>query len=375
MNLLPNTRDWCYYEFGRLSFSFNPTMDALRFDPATKGLGVEKIPIPEIQNDDDVIVEVAYSGLCGTDLHIFKGEFPSSKVKYTPGHEYSGIVRAVGSEVKNVKVGDRVACDPQRWCTTCKYCFTARYHHCVEGGVENATGIRHDGGFAQFSRIRSRVVHKLPDNISLKQGALAEPISCVIWGLDRGFLPAPIGTQILLTGAGIIGNIWTAVLHHLGHRNVTVVEPSEIRRELNKRMDTGYTVISPDELTQRVKNENYAADVAVDCSGNPRAIEQALSTLTYQGKLQIFGVAPPQARVSISPYEIFRKELTIVGSIINPWSFPRALGIMEAMSDRYLDYHKLGIEVFKLKDYQKALAVLDNSTAAKVVFAINPNLE
>ncbi|KAF6200113.1 hypothetical protein GE061_006414 [Apolygus lucorum] len=350
-------------------------MEALRFDPTTKALSVEKIPIPKIEAPDEVIVEVAYAGLCGTDLHIFKGEFPASKVKLTPGHEYSGIVRAVGSDVKNVKVGDHVSCDPQRWCTTCKYCLTAKYHHCVEGGVANATGNGHDGGFAQFSKVRSRVVHKLPDNISLKQGVLTEPISCVIWGLERGFLPAPIGSEILLTGAGIIGNLWTAVLHHLGHRRVTIVEPSDIRRELNKRLDTGYKVVSPDELTQMVNNENYEANIAIDCSGNTRAIEQALNALTFQGKLQIFGVAPPQARVSISPYEIFRKELTIVGSIVNPWSYPGALGIMEAMGDRYLDYHKLGIEVFKLKDYQKALAVLDSTSVSKVVFAINPNLE
>ncbi|BES99346.1 Sorbitol dehydrogenase [Nesidiocoris tenuis] len=350
-------------------------MEALRFDPKTKELTFEKIPVPKIENDDDVIVEVAYCGICGTDLHILKGEFPSSPVKYTPGHEYSGIVRAIGSAVTNVKVGDRVSCDPQRWCTTCDYCRTARYHHCVEGGVENATGIRHDGGFAQFSKVKSRVVYKLPDNISLKQGALTEPISCIIWGLNRSFLPAPIGAKILLTGAGIIGNLWSAVLHHLGYRSVIVVEPSDARRKLNQRMGTGFEVMTPDELNLKIKNENYAADIAIDCSGNAKAIEQAIAALNYQGKLQIFGVAPPQARISISPFDIFRKELTVVGSIINPWSFPPALGIMEAMGDRYLDYYKLGIEEFKMKDVQKALGVLEKATAAKAVFAINSNLE
>jgi len=352
------------------------TMSALRFNPASQQLSlVPSASPPPISQPDHVVIEVAFAGLCGTDIHIIQGEFPCSKCEFTLGHEFSGIVREVGDEVSHVVPGDRVAVDPQSYCNTCAMCTSGRYHLCPVGGVNNATGIHTDGGWAKWCRVSARQVHKLPHNITLQQGALCEPISCIMWGVERCTPSLRVGREILIMGAGIIGNLWSIVLHHLGHRSVTIVEPSPTRRGINKTLGLGFSVLSPDEFELKVKGGEVEFDLAIDCSGNGRAVEGAFSALRSGGTLCIFGVAHPSTRISLSPFEIFKKEITIVGTIINPFSFQKAVGIMEAMDPKYLDFEKLGIRKYSLKEYERALEDLKSGNISKVCFTINPQLE
>ncbi|XP_014273645.1 uncharacterized protein [Halyomorpha halys] len=348
-------------------------MEALQFDPQKKVLSLIQHEKPKITSDDELIVEVAYAGLCGTDIHIIGGEFPCSKTPVILGHEFSGIVREAGPGVDHVRVGDKVVIDPQSWCTTCEYCTTARYHLCTNGGVDFATGICLNGGWAKYSKVRARQVYKIPDGLTLKQGALGEPISCVVWGLERGVSDVPVGAKVLITGAGIIGNIWCAILYHLGHRKVTVVEPMEARRIINKGLGTGFECLDPAELKKKYSSEEF--DLAIECSGNAAATEQALASLRASGKLCIFGVAAPHSKITISPFEIYKKELTIIGSNINPFSMKKALDLMEAMDKKFLDFEKLGVKEYKLNEYETGLEMLRKGSIAKVMFQVNTKLE
>uniref|UniRef100_A0A023FA93 Putative sorbitol dehydrogenase n=1 Tax=Triatoma infestans TaxID=30076 RepID=A0A023FA93_TRIIF len=350
-------------------------MEALQLDPQTGVLSLVRKEIPVVSRPDQVVVQVAYSGFCGTDLHIIQREFPSSDQPFTQGHEFSGLVHQIGSNVTHVRVGDKVAVDPQNWCTTCEFCATGRYHLCELGGVSMATGIKFDGGWAEYALVLARQVYKLPNGISLKQGALCEPVSCVVRGIERASLKPPGFQSILIIGAGIIGNLWCAVLHHMGHREVTVVEPQRTRLELNRKLDTGYTCYTPEELRNAVDMDGHSWDLVIDCSGNGRAIEEAINAVRDGGTLCMFGVTPPSTKIRLSPYDVYKKELTICGSNINPFCFPRAVRLVAAMGERYLDYKKLGVSEFLLKDYAKGISILENGSSAKVMFAVNTTLD
>nr|BAN21280.1 alcohol dehydrogenase [Riptortus pedestris] len=227
-------------------------MEAIQFDPFKKALHFQNVPKPRVTSEDELIVEVAYCGICGTDLHIITGEFPlENKKPVVLGHEFSGIVREVGPAVTHVKPGDRVVIDPQSWCTTCKFCTNGKYTLCERGGVTQATGIGLDGGWGKFAKVRSRQVYKLSSELTLRQGILCEPISCIVWGVERVLTNIPVGSDVLITGAGIIGNLWSSVLHQMGFRKVTVVEPSPERRQINQNLGLGYNVLSPEGLSQK----------------------------------------------------------------------------------------------------------------------------
>ncbi|KAK9504873.1 hypothetical protein O3M35_009047 [Rhynocoris fuscipes] len=238
-----------------------------------------------------------------------------------------------------------------------------------------ATGTRFDGGFAEYALVRARQVYKLPNSVSLKLGALSEPISCIIRGIERADLQPPGFQSILIIGAGIIGNLWSAVLHHMGHRDVTIVEPQKIRIDMNKKIETGYKCYTPEEFRKAIELDGHSWDLAIDCSGNSRAIEEAVHALRFGGTLVMFGVAPPTATIRLSPFDIYKKELKICGSNINPFCMPRAVKLIEAMGERYLSYERLGIKEFQLREYTKGMEMLASSNIAKLMFAINPALD
>jgi len=356
---------------GEKRFS-KPEMEALQFDPRKKTLSLVKTDLPAIVEKYEVIVKVVYAGVCGTDLHILEGSFPCRDRPFIPGHEFCGVASSIGSEVKHIKRGDRVVVDPSSGCGTCSYCTAGQYHLCPSGSINTLIGIFTNGGWAQFCKVPARQVHRIPDCITFQQALLCEPLSCVCHGWDR-LAPLPIGSTVLVTGAGIIGNLWTSLLHHSGHRKVLVSEPIPARRQLNQQLNTGYRCHSPEEVKAlKVVSPGWGVDVCVDCSGDGLAIEDGLSLLHPGGRLCIFGVAAPDTRIRISPYEIFRKELTIVGVLVNQFSFSKALGLIEAMGSRYLDYEMLGIKVFSLDQYQDALLELKKGSICKAVFKLSP---
>uniref|UniRef100_A0A1B6FK96 Enoyl reductase (ER) domain-containing protein n=1 Tax=Cuerna arida TaxID=1464854 RepID=A0A1B6FK96_9HEMI len=357
---------------GEKRFS-KPEMEALQFDPRKKTLSLTKTELPAIIDKHEVIVRVTYAGVCGTDLHIMDGSFPCRGDRaFILGHEFCGVASSIGAEVKHIKRGDRVAVDPQSSCGTCCYCTSGRYHQCPSGGLNTTLGIFNNGGWAQFCKVPAKQVYQLPESITFQQAVLSEPLSCVCHAWDL-VSPLPIGTSVLVCGAGIIGNLWTCVLHHTGHRSVTVSEPSLVRRTFNERLNTGFKCCSPEELKAlKASNPQWGVDLCVDCSGNGRAIEEAVSLLNPCGKLCIFGVASPNEKISIAPFEIFRKELTIFGVTINQFSFQKALSLIQAMGSSYLDYEKLGIQVFPLEKYQEAFDALRKGLISKAIFKLTP---
>ena len=203
-------------------------------------------------------------------------------------------------------------------------------------------------------------------------------MSCIVRGWDRlQQVNAPKeNSKILILGAGIIGNLWMSLLHHKGFRDVIVSELSPIRQQLAKKLDTGFKIVGPEELAQfmpqtRLEAELEGIDVIIDCTGSAKALEQALFYVARGATILIFGCAPVGQKMGICPEEIFAKELTILGTQIDPFTYGRAVALAKNMGSRYLDLARLGIEVFQLGQFQEAIGILKQGKVSKVMFKLN----
>ena len=188
-------------------------------------------------------------------------------------------------------------------------------------------------------------------------------------------------SKILVCGAGIISLLWSTLLHFKGFRNIVISEISEKRRNMATSLNLGFKVALPDYLVNQQReairngDDDWGFDVIVDCTGVPKAVEQAFTWLRRGAKFIIFGCCPKESKIQLNPFDIFNKELKIIGSLINPFTFPTAIKLVEDMADTYLDFEKLGIKLYPLQEYSSALSALKEGSVSKAMFIINPNLE
>jgi len=344
-----------------------------------KQLSVVTKPIPKISNPNDVLIKVSYSGVCGTDLHILSGEFPASEKAVTLGHEFCGTVEAVGESVCHVKVSDRVVVNPNDNCHVCIFCSNGQPHFCKSGGIRSTTGIWKNGGWARYARVAGVLVHKVPQELQMAKAVFTEPYSCIARGwTNLGEMKAD--AKVLVCGAGIIGLLWSALLHFKGYREFAVTEVSEGRQQLAANMNLGLKVVHPEHMmnlyreAKRTEDSEWGFDVIIDCTGAPAAIEQAFQWLRRGGKFLLFGCCPQESEIKLNPFEIYYKELKIIGSLINPYTFPKALSLVKDMSS-YLDYDKLGVKTYQLQDYPEALDALKSGRISKAVFQVDHEAE
>jgi len=268
----------------------------------------------------EVLVEVGACGICGTDLHIVAGEFPPTPYPIVPGHEFAGRVVAVGSDVfPGINEGDRVAVDPSLFCGHCGPCRAGHGNLCANWG---ATGDTDDGAFAQYVSVPARTVFPLPDELTFQQGALVEPLSCAVHGMRR--LGPWLGDSVLVVGAGTMGLLLEQLLVQGGARRVVVVDRNRARLPLAEQLGAHAVAADVAEL------DGERFDVAVDVTGVAPAIESAFEALERGGRFMLFGVAPQEARISLSPFRIYNDEITIVGSMAVLNSYGAALDLMTA---------------------------------------------
>ena len=157
-------------------------------------------------------------------------------------------------------------------------------------------------------------------------------------------------------------------------RRVTVSEPAQGRRSITEGLETGFTITEPGSLAERMSGVNAELagfDMIIECSGYPPALEQALAWTKRGATIMIFGCAPPGMSVSLCPEDVFRKELTILGALINPSTYARAVQLAANLGPRYLEYDKLGVATFDVANYEEAIQQLKKGQIAKAVFKMN----
>ncbi|HSV30599.1 MAG TPA: zinc-dependent alcohol dehydrogenase family protein [Atribacteraceae bacterium] len=268
-------------------------------------IGEVDVPIPA---SDEVLIQVKAAGFCGTDLHILKGEYFSSFPIVT-GHEFSGEVADVGKEVVGFQPGDRVAADPNIFCDRCYYCKINKHIHCENLRV---VGVTQGGAFAEYVAVPEKAVYHLPDSTSYREGAMAEPLACVVYGVQRA-KPRP-GSKILIFGAGPIGLLMLALLRMSGAAQAVAVDISRAKLAMAAELGAETVVAdgSEEETLRQLSSRGY--DLVVDATGLPAVMERALPLVEPDGTFLVFGVAPIGASMRLEPYDIFRRDLRIIGS-------------------------------------------------------------
>lgn len=302
-----------------------------------------------------VIVQVEACGVCGTDLHIAAGEFPPTPYPIVPGHEFAGSIVAIGPGAAGIRMGDRVAVDPSIFCRYCGFCRVGKGNLCENW---NATGDTVDGGFAQYVAVAAANCYQLPEQLSFRQGALIEPLSCAVHGLHR-LAPQP-GDRALVVGAGTMGLLLVQLLARTGATEVAVVDTNAARLPLATRMSATATGTSLAEVADAAAR---GFDLVVDATGVAPAIESALGVVKRGGKFLVFGVAAGDASVAVSPFQIYNDEITVLGSMAVLNSFQPALDLLAtgAVAADPLLSHALPLE-----SYPEALDTVRRGEGVKV---------
>ncbi len=272
---------------------------------------LREVPVPA-PGPSDVLIRVERCGLCGTDIHIFKGHYSADKLPLIPGHEFSGHVAAVGSEVKNLQIGQPATADINLGCGQCFYCRKNEILHC-RAMVQ--LGIHVDGGLAEYVRVPARHVVPVPDGTPVELAALAEPVSCIVRAVKRSRLR--LGESVLILGAGPIGNLHLQLARQCGAAPIIVSEPNPGRAAWARASGADLVVEDPATLREQVLalTDGRGADLVIESVGVPALYEQAFELVRPGGRVLAFGLAEPGAQAHYEPFQVVLKELGLQGSV------------------------------------------------------------
>ena len=312
-------------------------MRAARF--YTQGdIRVEDVDVPSLKAPDDVLVEIAYCGICGTDLHEYlmgpivtpvdPHPLTGVTLPQTLGHEFSARVAEVGPDVHDVRPGDRVAIMPAIVCGRCHFCRRGQGHLCIRFAC---TGLSAEtGGLAQFAVLKEYQLAVLPDTVSDLEGAVIEPACVAAYGVDRAGVTG--GDVVLVTGAGPIGVLSAMYASAVGAATVVIAEPNPNRAALAAAMDIG-PVVDPtaDGFPELVADltGGLGVDLAIECSGTTPGLATCVTQTRRRGSIVQTGLHTKPA--TIDAMALSEKDLTLFGSWcywITDW--PRIIRLVAA---------------------------------------------
>lgn len=312
---------------------------------------------------DEVVIEVDLAGVCGTDVHLHHGEFGPT-YPLTPGHELTGRVVRRGAAVRSVEIGDRVVADNTVSCGTCSSCRRGRPAFCAR---LLAHGVNAPGAFAESVIMPAERCFRV-NGLDPDVAVLAEPAACVIHGLD--VLGAQPGAHALVFGAGPTGLLMAQLLgRNAGAERVVVAAPSAHKLELAAAHGADLTVELQRDRPEAARetllaDEPEGYDIVIDATGATSVLEQTIGLTRTGGTVMVYGMASEQAVWPVSPYEIFRRELTIKGSFAQQYSFDRAIA---ALRSGTIDTTGIITHRFGLDEYAEALAAVSDSACVKAV--------
>jgi threonine dehydrogenase-like Zn-dependent dehydrogenase len=310
-------------------------------------VSLEQVDIPFLKRDDELLIEIKACGICGTDLKIIEGGHPANDNTIL-GHEFTGIIKEKGEDIKDLKIGDKVVIDPNEKCGYCVNCRRGFSNLCEYMALGTTFGIFQNGGFAEYCAVPRNSVFKLPYDIDINAAALVEPLSCAIHCHNLADIKE--SDNIAIIGAGPMGLIIESVIRKHPIKNLIVVELDDWRRE--KALDIGADfVINP--RSQNTKNEimrithEHGADVIVDAVGLAETFEMALSFWAPGARLVCFG-QDYRAEAKIRPNDIVRYQRMIIGSYIGyPKDF---LDAIDLIANEVIDVNKLITITVSLRD-------------------------
>jgi D-arabinitol dehydrogenase (NADP+) len=305
----------------------------------------------------EVLIKVMASGICGTDIHIFRGEYLGS-YPVVPGHEFSGVVEKVGAGVTRFAVGDRVAVEPNIACDNCPSCLSNRHNFCLNW---SGVGVTRPGGMAQYAVAPEKAVFSI-GSLSFEEGAFMEPLSCVLHGLERARIPAAANVAII--GAGPIGILLLKSARALGAAVLTTAERNPARLAFAGACGADMCLPSFEDL----KPDYY--DVVIDATGSPPVMGKTIHYARPGGTVLLFGVPPSNSRMEVEPFIIFRKGLTVLSSYTSVRNSFQAVSLMSSgrIPVRDIISHRLA-----LTDFQKGIETIEGGADNVKKVLIMPN--
>ena len=292
--------------------------------------------------DKEVVIRVHASGICHTDIDILHGRYGSSTFPLVPGHEYAGEITSVGNGVKNFKEGQRVVVDPNIHCGECRACKKGLTNLCDKLG---AYGVTQHGGFAEYSVVHQDNIVLMSDDLSYGVAALAEPVGCVLNGLDA--IDTETIDNALIFGAGPIGMLMALSLRTKGVEDITMADIDESRLVLAESFGLKALAAGSGDLEKLEKS----VDLAADATGVPKVAEGLINYAANGGNVLFFGVCPPGETISVSPHDVFRRQIRMAGTHSLNHNIPQALKAIEDIGpdvERLISHR---VELDEIKSY------------------------
>ena len=304
-----------------------------------------------------LLIKVMASGVCGTDIHILRGEY-LGEYPVIPGHEFAGVVEQVGEGVSRFKPGDRVAVEPNIACDNCANCLNNRQNFCLNW---QAVGVTLPGAMAQYVVVPEKAAFSIGD-LAFEQGAFMEPLSCVLHGVER--LNPHVADQVLLLGAGPIGCLLLQTLRLRGAGHVTVVDKNPARLEIAQMFGANNCYRDLEQPSR----DHY--DTVVDATGAIPVMSRVLEFVRPGGSILLFGVPPQGAKITFDAFTIFHKGLTILSSFTSVRNSLQAIGLLKIERIRVTDLisHRLS-----LRDFEHGIELIEQGTENVKKVIILPN--
>ena len=341
-------------------------MKALVKAKAQEGIWLQDMPKPKIGHND-LLIKVAKTAICGTDIHIYNWDEWAKKtipVPMTVGHEFVGVVAEIGSEVQGFKVGERVSGEGHITCGHCRNCRAGRRHLCRNTvGV----GVNRPGCFAEYLSIPAVNAFPLPDDISDDVAAFLDPLGNATHTALSFDL---VGEDVLITGAGPIGCMAVAIAKHVGARHVVITDVNDYRLELARKLGATRTVNVTHQKLQGVMEDlgmKEGFDVGLEMSGNAQAFRQMIDVMNHGGKIALLGILPPDAAIEWN--KVIFKGLFLKGiygrEMFETWYK------MVSMLQSGLDISPVLTHHYKVQDFQQGFDVMRSGKSGKVVLDWN----
>jgi threonine dehydrogenase-like Zn-dependent dehydrogenase len=281
---------------------------------------VKSVPVPVI-GDDEVLIRVKYTGICGTDWSIYTGKYSSDKLPLIAGHEFSGIIEAVGANAVGLAAGDRVTADINMSCGHCFFCKRGQKLLCSEF---DQLGIHVNGSYAEYVKAPWSQVHKLPDRLDFLQGAFVEPVSCVIHN-SKAMNPE-LGSSMAIIGAGL-GILHASLAKTNGSAPVMVLGHHKKRLDVAARMGADAVIDTSkvaDPVAEVLKlTGGRGADYVVESVGKIETYEQAFRMVRGGGTVSAFGITAEDDTMALAPFDVVLHEKKMTGScagVGNDWT-------------------------------------------------------
>ncbi len=324
-----------------------------------------EIPIPEA-GEGQVLVRIHIIGICGSDIHVYHGKHPFTKYPVTQGHEVSGEIMALGKDVKDFTIGQKVTIEPQEYCGKCYPCTHGKYNLCEELKV---MGFQTTGTASHYFAVDASKVTPIPENMGYEEGAMIEPLAVAVHAVRRAGDVA--GLKIAVIGAGPIGNLVAQTAKGMGAAQVMVTDVSDYRLKLAKECGSDFVVNTKDKEFGAAMLESFGtdkADIIYDCAGNDITINQAIRCARKGSTIILVAVFADMAKADLAVLNDHELDMNTT-MMYRHEDYVKAIEMVE---DGKIFLRPLMSRVFPFDQFKQAYEYIDanRETAMKILIDV-----